>query len=139
MSRRDAREKVIQALYQLEFHSDDHPFPADWLESLNEQDRQFYHELFSGVRAHRERLEAQIKPRLRGWTWDRLPVLDRAVLRLGVYELMYRDDIPPEVTLNEAVELAKRFSTEQSARYINGVLSQIRRHFDKQDRSQKEQ
>lgn len=135
MSRRDAREKVIQALYQLEFHPQDHLLPPDWLEGLDEQDRKFYQELISGVTSSRERLDAQIKPRLRGWTLDRLPVLDRVVLRLGVYELMFRDDIPPEVTLNEAVELAKRFSTEQSARYINGVLSQIRRHYDKEDRS----
>lgn len=128
MSRRDVREKVVQALYQLDFHPDGYGFADDWLQDLNEQDRQFYNELFSGVSEHRDTVDQYIRPSLRGWTLERLPAIDRAILRLGVYELSERDDIPANVTLNEAVELAKRFSTEESARYINGVLSQVRRN-----------
>lgn len=130
MSRRDAREKVVQALYQLEFHPSGYEFANDWLQDLNEQDRQFYNELITGVNAQREMLDQHIRPSLRGWTLERLSAIDRAILRLAVYELSEREDIPANVTLNEAVELAKRFSTEESARYINGVLSQVRRNLD---------
>lgn len=132
MSRRDAREKAVQALYQLDFHQAGYTFAHDWLQELNEQDRQFYNDLLSGITSHREELDRQISSSLKGWTLGRLSAVDRAILRLGVYELNYRDDIPANVSLNEAVELAKRFSTDESARYINGVLSQIRRSSGRQ-------
>lgn len=130
MSRRDAREKVIQALYQLDFHRDRCDLPDDWLNGLRERDLLFYRELLTGVRNRLDELDQMIRPALKGWTLERLSAVDRAILRLGTYELSERDDIPPNVTLNEAVELAKRFSTDEAARFINGVLSQIRRNLE---------
>lgn len=126
MSRRDVRERIVQALYQLDFHPHGYTFADDWLTQLNDADQQFYHDLFSGVTAELDQLDQQISGFLKGWTLARLSAIDRAILRLGTYELTSRDDIPANVSLNEAVELAKRFSTDESARYINGVLSQLR-------------
>lgn len=128
MSRRDVREKIVQALYQLEFHRDGYTFADDWLAELNDADKQFYDELFSGMTAQLDQLDQQISQFLKGWTISRLPAIDRAILRLATYELTAREDIPANVTLNEAVELAKLYSTDESARYINGVLSQLREH-----------
>lgn len=127
MSRRDAREKVVQALYQHDIHNHHSPLPDDWLDSLNEEDTQFYNELLEGIFAHLKELDREISALLEGWTLKRLPAVDRAILRLGAYELRHRADIPDRVTLNEAVELAKRFSTDQSSRYINGVLSRLQK------------
>lgn len=126
MSRREVREKIVQALYQLDFHPDDYTFTDDWLAHFNDKDKQFYNELFSGITAKREQLDEQIRHFLKGWTIGRLSAIDRAILRLGTYELNFRKDIPANVTLNEAVELAQRYSTDKSARFINGVLSRIR-------------
>ncbi len=104
--------------------------PDDWLNGLRERDLLFYRELLTGVRNRLDKLDQMIRPALKGWTLERLSAVDRAILRLGTYELSERDDIPPNVTLNEAVELAKRFSTDEAARFINGVLSQIRRNLE---------
>ena len=81
--------------------------------------------LLEGVQAHRERLDALIAERLRGWTMERLAVVDVNVLRLGTFELLERPDVPTAVVIDEAVELAKRYSTEDAARFVNGVLSAL--------------
>lgn len=128
MSRRTVREKIVQALYQLDFHRNEYTFADDWLADLNDADKQFYDELFTGIRAQLSQLDQQISRFLKGWTIGRLSAIDRAILRLAAYELTARDDIPVKVTLNEAVELAKLYSTDESARYINGVLSQLCEH-----------
>lgn len=130
MSRRDAREKLIQALYQHEFHTEDEAgsiIPDDWLAGLGERDRRFYKQMLEGVAREQHAVDALLSASLQGWSLDRLNAVDRAILRLGVYELCYVEDIPAAVTINEAVELAKLFSTDKSARYINGVLSDVRR------------
>jgi N utilization substance protein B len=81
--------------------------------------------LVEGVAEHRDRIDELISTYARGWTLDRMPVIDRAVLRLGSFELLGRADVPVAVVLDEAVELVKRFSTEDSGRFVNGVLSSI--------------
>lgn len=81
--------------------------------------------LVEGVAEHRRRIDEILSSFLEGWTLERLPALDRSVLRLGTYELLWRDDIPDAVAIDEAVELAKTISTEDSPRYVNGVLSRI--------------
>lgn len=130
MSRRKVREKVVQALYEREFHPEREQRENDfngWKNSLSEGDREFFAELMAGVTGNQERLDKMITGLLKGWSFERLSYVDRAILRLGAYELCYRDDIPPNVTLNEAVELAKRFSGDEAARYINGVLNEVRK------------
>jgi len=79
--------------------------------------------LVQGVEANRERLDAVISEYARGWTLARMPVIDRTVLRIAGFELLGNPDAPVAVVLNEAVELAKRFSTDDSGRFVNGVLS----------------
>ena len=81
--------------------------------------------LVRGVAEHRDRLDAAIAAKATGWALDRMPVLDLNVLRLGAFELAERPDVPVAVVIDEAVELAKRFSTDDSGRFVNGVLSAL--------------
>ena len=82
-------------------------------------------ELVEGVAAHRPRIDEILASYAEGWTLERMPAVDRAILRLGVYELLWRDDIPDPVAIDEAVELAKSLSTDESPRFVNGVLGRI--------------
>jgi len=82
-------------------------------------------ELVEGVVAHRARIDELLASYAEDWTLERMPAVDRAVLRLGVYELLWRDDVPDAVAIDEAVELAKSLSTDESPRFVNGVLGRI--------------
>jgi transcription antitermination protein NusB len=84
-------------------------------------------ELVNGVHEHQERIDAILAQYAEGWTVARMPGVDRAVLRLGVYELLWRPDVPDAVAIDEAVELAKTLSTEESPRFVNGVLARVLR------------
>ena len=82
-------------------------------------------ELVEGVQAHRARLDEILSQYSDGWTIARMPGVDRAVLRLGLFELLWRDDVPPAVVIDEAVELVKSLSTDESPRFVNGVLARV--------------
>jgi transcription antitermination protein NusB len=82
-------------------------------------------ELVEGVAEHRTRIDAILSDYADGWTVARMPDVDRAVLRLGVYEVLWRDDVPDAVAIDEAVELAKTLSTDDSPRFVNGVLGRV--------------
>ena len=84
-------------------------------------------ELVEGVHGHRARIDEILAAYAEGWTIERMPGVDRAVLRLGVYELLWRDDVPDAVVIDEAVELAKSLSTDESPRFVNGVLARVLR------------
>ena len=84
-------------------------------------------ELVEGVQAHRDRIDAILADYAEGWTVARMPDVDRAILRLGVYELLWRDEVPDPVAIDEAVELAKALSTDESPRFVNGVLARVLR------------
>jgi N utilization substance protein B len=84
-------------------------------------------ELVEGVQAHRDRIDAILADYAEGWTVARMPGVDRAILRLGVYELLWRDEVPDPVAIDEAVELAKALSTDESPRFVNGVLARVLR------------
>ena len=84
-------------------------------------------ELVEGVTAHRDEIDKLISEHAEGWSLRRMPAVDRAVLRLGAYELLWAPDVPPAVAIDEAVELAKNLSTDDSPRFVNGVLAQLRR------------
>lgn len=125
MTRRFARELALQTLYSVEVGKHD---PATALEetlaspSASEQ-RSFVRDLVLGTIEHVAESDALIAPLLEGWTLDRLPLLDRIVLRMSVYELTFHKETPRAVVINEAVELVKKFSTEDSGRFVNGVLA----------------
>jgi N utilization substance protein B len=82
-------------------------------------------ELVEGVNEHRPRIDELLSSYAEGWTLERMPGVDRAVLRIGVYELLWRADVPDAVAIDEAVELAKALSTDESPRFVNGVLGRI--------------
>lgn len=81
--------------------------------------------LVEGVAAHQDDVDALVASHLTGWDVDRIPAVDRAVLRLGAYELAIAHDVPPAVAIDEAVELAKQLSTDESPAFVNGVLARI--------------
>jgi N utilization substance protein B len=82
-------------------------------------------ELVEGVVEHRPRIDELLASYAEGWTLERMPAVDRAVLRLGTYELLWRDDVPDAVAIDEAVELAKTLSTDESPRFVNGILARL--------------
>jgi N utilization substance protein B len=81
--------------------------------------------LLEGVAAHRERIDELLTEHAEGWTLDRMPFVDVAILRLGVYELLWATDVPDPVAIDEAVQLASSLSTDDSPRYVNGVLGRL--------------
>jgi N utilization substance protein B len=88
--------------------------------------RKFAEPLIRGAWAHRAELDACIQKHAKNWDLHRMAVVDRNVLRLAIYEMLHRDDIPPVVSINEAVDIAKKYSTEDSGRFVNGILDKIR-------------
>ena len=83
--------------------------------------------MIRGTLEHRGQLDAEIKKYALNWDLHRMAVVDRNILRLAIYEMLHRDDIPPVVSINEAVDIAKKFSTEESGKFVNGLLDRIKR------------
>jgi N utilization substance protein B len=122
--RSEARERALALLYEAEAKGSSVgevlaalPVPPDPLAVL----------LVEGVEAHQDRVDELIAAHAKGWTIARMPVIDRSVLRIATFELLERPDVPTAVILDEAVELAKSFSTDDSGRFVNGVLAAIAR------------
>ena len=121
--RSDARERALYLLYEAAQKDVE---PSVVLAAQVVAPDELTTSLVAGVAEHRDRLDAAIAaPRAEGWTLARMPVLDLNVLRIGAYELLARTDVPVAVVIDEAVELAKRFSTDNSGRFVNGVLSAL--------------
>ena len=120
--RSNARERAVQLLYEAE--SRDLPVATSVSAQILGVD-DLVALLTAGVSSRRTELDEIITEHSHTWTIHRMPAIDRNILRLAIYELMDRPDVPVAVIINEAVELAKRFSTEESGRYVNGVLSAI--------------
>ena len=121
------RERALQALYAIEVGGRE---PAEALEEIVGQggaseDRSFVRELVLGTLAGSNDADERISPALQGWTLDRLAIVDRTILRLAVCEAAQAEAPPRAVIINEAVELAKRYSTPEAAKFVNGVLSGI--------------
>ena len=120
--RSDARERALYLLYEAETKGIS---PVDALELQIVEPDEMTTTLVRGVAEHRDRVDAAIAARATGWSLARMPVLDLSVLRIGAFELAERQDVPVAVVIDEAVELAKRFSTDASGRFVNGVLSAL--------------
>jgi transcription antitermination protein NusB len=133
-SRRRGREAALQVLYQVDLSGEE---PAQalsaYFEYLSEGDeaQEFAGELVRGWAANRDAIDAKIREVSRHWRLERMARVDRNVLRLATFELLYLPDVPRRVTLNEAVELAKRFGDEDSSAFVNGVLDRIASDTDK--------
>jgi N utilization substance protein B len=125
-ARSKARKRALDILFEGDLRGAD---PVDILAQRvaggSPPVREYAVELVEGVAAHRARIDEILASYAEAWTLDRMPAVDRAVLRLGVYELLWRDDVPDAVAIDEAVELAKSLSTDDSPRFVNGVLGRI--------------
>lgn len=121
-SRREARETALSILYEADVRGE---APGDVLARQVVAPTRYAADLVHGVDAHGDELDAAIAGTLRGWTLPRLPAIDRCVLRLAAYELAHRPDVPVTAIITEAVELASRYSTEDSGRFVNGVIATL--------------
>lgn len=121
-NRHDARERAFHLLYESEMKGET---GEAVLASLPVGPDEFATELVAGVDAHRDEIDGVIGAHARNWDVDRMPSLDRAILRLATFELVHRPDVPTAVVISEAVEFAKSYSTDDSGRYVNGVLAAI--------------
>jgi N utilization substance protein B len=127
-ARSKARKRALDVLYESDVRDVD-PLTtlADRVQLAEPPVNDYTIELVEGVHAHRDRIDAILTDYAEGWTVARMPDVDRAILRLGVYELLWRDDVPDPVAIDEAVELAKVLSTDESPRFVNGVLARVLR------------
>lgn len=126
-SRHAARRRAIDLLYQADVTGEDAASVlASWSEA-GEETPDFAIELASGVAAHLGDVDAALTAAAENWALDRMPAVDRTILRVAVYELMFVEDLPPAVAIDEAVEAAKALSTEDSARFVHGVLGRVSR------------
>jgi len=123
MKRRTAREKAIQCLFQIDMADVQLEDAIALVMEDSDEDGSYMRWLVEQTLAHLPEIDAEIKKYLRGWQLERIANVDRAILRLAFFEMMYEQDTPDKVVVNEAIEIAKLFSDEQSHRYINGVLS----------------
>ncbi|HAU51364.1 MAG TPA: transcription antitermination factor NusB [Clostridiales bacterium] len=128
MSRREAREAAFAFLYQLNFRSEPvSEQKALYLEvhPLDEEDLPYFNEITDGVYEKKDELDAEYAKYLKDWKQSRLPKVDVMLLRIAVYEMLHVSDIPVSVSINEAVVLAKKYSSEESKSYINAVLGKV--------------
>ncbi len=137
MKRRRAREYVLQFLYRVDFVNTPSLKREDldefWLDvGENDPDtRSFAEDIISGVVRNLQQLDSIIQRVAERWKISRIAAIDRNILRLGAYELLFRNDIPQAVTINEAIEIAKKYSTSESASFINGILDRIAKECSK--------
>ncbi|EAD2800925.1 transcription antitermination factor NusB [Listeria monocytogenes] len=123
MKRREAREKALQALFQIELN--EMSLDQAIKNIMKDEQDDYMEKLVEGVMANKAEIDAIIEPNLDNWRIDRLSKVDLSLLRLSVYEMKYLDDVPNRVSLNESIEIAKIYSDEKSSKFINGVLANI--------------
>lgn len=131
--RRKAREVALQVLYKLDIaEGTAEAFDSD-MESLapGTEARRYCEHLVNGIMDKRKLIDSIIEEHSENWTMERMPLVDRNILRVAVYELKFCHDIPFKVTIDEAVELAKRYGSEESGSFINGVLDKVRKDSEK--------
>lgn len=136
--RRNAREGVLQALYAQLFSDDEpHLILNRILDTYPERKKssEFISLLFQCVLDHADWADDIIKSHLQNWEFDRVAQVDRVLLRMGICEIFYMDDIPPKVSISEMVEISKVYSTEESSGFINGILDAVYKEYKKQEKN----
>ncbi|MBQ6018369.1 MAG: transcription antitermination factor NusB [Clostridiales bacterium] len=126
MSRIETREHALELLFQIGFRNDPVSEQINLFRETNPdiiEDEPYFLDIVYGVINSRDELDEKFVPFLKRWKLERLPMTDRIILEIAVYEILTVEDIPTSVSINEAVKLAKKFGTESSSSYINGVLS----------------
>ena len=152
--RREARERAVQFLFQYDLNPPENldgalnefwdtqraaaiaeeKGPATWGQPVElppptageAEVRLFADPLIRGVLEHRDSIDEQIKTHAKNWEFHRIAAVDRNIMRLAIYEMLHREDIPPVVSINEAVDIAKKFSTQDSGKFVNGILDKIK-------------
>ena len=126
-ARSKARKRAVDVLYAAELRgADPRTLLAERIETLESPPPNDYAEtLVEGVVAHQDRIDELLTEHAEGWTLGRMPAVDLAILRLGLYELLWASDVPDAVAIDEAVQLAKSLSTDDSPRFVNGLLGRI--------------
>lgn len=134
MGRRASREITMKLLYQLEIQKDDKEEQIEYIiaeNNLTQKDKDYILNVIEGVSSNVEQIDFMIDNHSKGWRVNRLSKVDLSILRLSVFEMVYRKDIPHSVSANEAVELAKRYSSEESGAFVHGVLGKISNSLNK--------
>lgn len=136
--RTQARQITLQVLYQMDLTGESCREALDnfWLREeervIDAEVKNFAAELVKGVKDNLAKIDKNIASYATNWQIKRMAVVDRNILRMGCYELLFRDDIPPKVSINEAVELAKKYSDAESGKFVNGILDKIRIEIEKE-------
>ena len=136
--RRKARELVLQSLYQSELSGKSVPETFRLLREhfeINKKALPYASELVDGLVANEDDLDQRISQQAQNWRMERMSLIDRNIIRIGAYELCFRPDIPAEVVINEALEVAKRFSTDEASPFINGILDGIAKSVKEQPKA----
>ena len=136
--RRIARESVLQALYAQQFSEDEPVIVLNRIMALYPEKKKnfkFILSLFQCVLDHVDWANDMIKSHLQNWEFDRVAQIDRVLLRMGICEIFYMDDIPPKVSISEMVEIAKVYSTEESSGFINGILDAVYKEFQQKNKN----
>ena len=125
--RRKLREKILQILYAFEMHGSGlSDIVEDQLSDISEiEDKEFCTGIINYVIAEREEIESYIERKLVNWEVGRIAVIDKILLRIAIGELLYAVDVPPKVSINETIEIAKEYSTAKSGKFINGILDAV--------------
>lgn len=145
MKRRLAREIALQSLYQIDMNE---VAPETAIETVLEEARSdneadlevgsgqlsgslYLTDLVTGTIRYKDRIDETLSVYLTGWKVDRLSRVDRQILRLAAYEMLFGTEVPPKVVVNEAIELAKRFGSDESGKFVNGVLGKLIKELDR--------
>jgi len=139
-SRRELRVKALQILYAYEMNGEGLSRLIDGILSdvISVSDKEFCTTLVNRVVAYQKELDRKIKMKVSNWEVERIALMDRLLLRIGITEIQYFTDIPPKVSINEVIEIAKEFSTEKSGKFINGVLDSILDDLNKEGKLKKQ-
>jgi len=135
MRRRRAREYALQLLFQIDFKDRDvnsADFEDFWLDrGESEEVKKFTEDLVRGTIKKLDEIDSRIEKTAENWILKRMAAVDRNILRFATYEILYRKDIPSAVTINEAIEIAKKFSSSEAASFINGILDKLAKEIGK--------
>jgi len=139
--RRKARESTLQILFQFEFNN---PQPEKAIKQYwkyrrtSEEIRSYSDLLVKGILSHQEEIDTLIQSVSEHWRLERMAVIDRNILRIAVFELLYEENITPAIIINEAIEIAKKYSNEEAAMFVNGLLDAVRKKLVSDEKSDKE-
>lgn len=128
MGRRASREVAMKLLYQTEIQKEDREWQIEYAlksKSFDIKDKQYIKDIVWGVLSNKEKIDGLIEKHAIGWKLNRISRVDLSILRVSIYEILFRDDIPYNVSVNEAIEMAKKYSTEEAGSFINGILSKV--------------